>query len=351
MSGLTKLVLAILVLAGALAYPFVVNQFWLVQIGGRTLGFGTIALSLVFLAAYTGLLSLAQMTIGGLAAYAVAFCTAPMGTTGILLPWPLALLVALVVATVCGLLIGLVAVRTEGIYTLMLTLAIAMGVYYLALQNYAIFNGFTGFTSVPPPPFIAVNQHPFAFYYTCLALAAGSYGLVHYFVRTPFGLALQATRDNPRRVRALGYDVQSLRVIGFGFGGFLAGLGGIMNLWLNGSVSPGSIGLTPVTNVLIAAVLGGIVHPVGAYLGAFVFTVVNNFAIDFFFRDRFNSLIGLVFLIVILFSPDGLVGIGRKLNLFVRFIAGNRPQSGPVAPAEPSGVRAAPINKIKGETP
>lgn len=341
----------VLVLLGLIAYPFLVNQFWLVQIGGRTLGFGTIALSLVFLAAYTGLLSLAQMTIGGLAAYAVAFCTAPIGSAGFLLPWPVALVLALVVATVSGLLIGLVAVRTEGIYTLMLTLAIAMGVYYLTLQNYAIFNGFTGFTSVPTPPLIAVNQHPIAFYYTCLVLAAGSFGLVQYFVRTPFGLALQATRDNPRRVRALGYDVQALRVLGFGFGGFLAGLGGIMNLWLNGSVSPGSIALTPVTNVLIAAVLGGIAHPIGAYLGAFVFTVVNNFAIDFFVRDRFNTLIGLVFLVVVLFSPDGIVGLGNRLRLFIRFIGRNRSLSGPIAPAEPLGDRIASIEKIKGETP
>ena len=351
MSRGVKLWAAAPVLLGLAAYPFLVNQFWLVQIGGRTLGFGTVVLSLVFLAAYAGMLSLAQMTIGGLAAYAVAFCTAPVGSAGVLLPWPAALLLALGVATAVGFLVGLVAVRTDGIYTLMLTLAIAMGVYYLALQNYAVFNGFTGFTSVPTPPPIAVNRHPITFYYTCLVLAAGCYGLVQYLVRTPFGLALQATRDNPRRVRALGYDVQALRVIGFGIGGFLAGLGGIMNLWLNGSVSPGSIALTPVTNVLIAAVLGGMAHPIGAYLGAFVFTVVNNFAIDFFVRDRFNTLIGLVFLLVVLFSPDGLVGLGKRLSLLVRPAGGKKSFPGPaVAPAEPPGVRMTPPEKLKGET-
>ena len=308
-----------LIVVALLGYPLVANQFWLVQIGGRTLGFGTIALSLVFLSAYSGLLSLAQMTVGGLAAYAVAFLTAPTAGAGLLLPWPIAVTIALLLAIVAGLLIGLVAVRTEGVYTLMLTLAIAMGVYYLALQNYAVFNGFTGFTAVPPPGFMKPGLHPVAFYYAYLAVAGTAYALVTYLVRTPFGLALQATRDNPRRVRALGYPVQALRVTGFGIAGFLAGLGGILNLWLNGSVSPGSIGLTPVLNVLIAAILGGIGHPIGAYVGAFVFTVVNNFAIDFIVRDRFNTLIGAFFLAVVLFSPDGLVGAARRFALFARF--------------------------------
>jgi branched-chain amino acid transport system permease protein len=343
---------ALLLVAGLLAYPLVCNDFWLVQIGGRTLGFGTIVLSLVFLSTYCGMLSLAQMTVGGLAAYAVAYCTAPTAAAGVLLPWPVAVAIALSLAIAVGLLIGLVAVRTEGIYTLMLTLAIAMGIYYLALQNYAVFNGFTGFTAVPPPSSVTPGTHPFAFYYGCLGVAALAFGIVTYLVRTPFGLALQATRDNPRRVRALGYPVQALRIAGFGLAGFLAGLGGILNLWLNGSVSPGSIGLSPVTNVLIAAVLGGIGHPLGAYVGAFVFTVVNNFAVETIVRDRFNSLIGLVFLLVVLFSPDGLAGAWSRLSLFARLLARKGgTATGPVAPASSTGAGPAPTRNMTGETP
>lgn len=352
MTGRPALLGTLILAALLLAYPLLANSFWLVQIGGRTLGFGTIVLSLVFLSAYCGMLSLAQMTVGGLAAYAVAFCTAPTAAAGLLLPWPAAVAIALALAVLAGLLFGLVAVRTEGIYTLMLTLAIAMGVYYLALQNYAVFNGFTGFTSVPPPAFMTPSLHPWAFYYTCLGVAALAFGLVNGLVRTPFGLALQATRDNARRVRALGYPVQALRIAGFGFAGFLAGLGGILNLWLNGSVSPGSIGLSPVTNVLIAAVLGGIGHPLGAYLGAFVFTVVNNFAVETIVRDRFNTLIGLVFLLVVLFSPDGLAGAWSRLSLVVRLLAGTRDKAtGKAAPASPTRAGPAATKNMTGETP
>lgn len=303
---------------GLLAYPFLVNNFWLVQIGGRTLGLGTIALSLVFLIAYGGMLSLAQMTVAGIAGYAVAYFTAPVAGVGLLLPWPLAVLIALVLAALSGLLIGLIAVRTLGIYTLMITLAIAMAFYYLALQNYTIFNGYTGFSNVHPPVVAGIDfSQPLPFYYLSLAIAALCYMAVRHIVRTPFGLALQGVRDNPRRLRSLGYNVAHVRVTAFTVAGMLAGLGGILNLWLNSSISPASVGINPVIDVLMAAVLGGFLHPIGAYIGALVFTVVDNFAIDFIARDRFNTLIGLVFLAVVLFSPDGVTGLLKRGSAWV----------------------------------
>lgn len=124
--------LAAAMIALVLIYPFLVNSFWLVQIGGWKLGFGTIVLSLVFLTAYTGMLSLAQIAVAGVEGYAVAYFTAPTSGVGVMLPWPAALLLAMGLSTLAGLLIGLVAVRTRGIYTLMITLAIAMGSYNLS---------------------------------------------------------------------------------------------------------------------------------------------------------------------------------------------------------------------------
>jgi branched-chain amino acid transport system permease protein len=299
------------VLGLLLAFPLVANDFWVMHVAGRTFGFGTIVLSLVFLVAYTGMLSLAQMTIAGVAGYALAYCTAPAAANaGVALAWPVAVPFALGCAVLASLSIGFVAVRTGGIYTLMITLAIAMGVYYLALQNYAVFNGFTGFTQVPAPAVLGVSfERPRAFYYLCLAVAAVCFALVRYLVQTPFGLALQAVRDNPRRLRALGYPIGMLRVLAFGVAGFIAGLGGILNLWLNGSISPGSVGIVSVTDVLIAAVLGGLRRPIGAYVGAFVLTVLQSFAIEFVAPERFNTIIGLVFIAVVVFSPDGIVGM------------------------------------------
>ncbi len=301
------------------AYPLAANDFWVQHVGGRTLGFGTIALSLVFLAAYTGMLSLAQMTVAGVAGYALAYCTAPIGGVAALLPWPAATLVALGCAVLASLAIGFVAVRTEGIYTLMITLAIAMGFYYLTLQNYVLFNGFDGFTQVPAPVVLGIAfERPRPFYYLCLAVAAACFVWVRTIVATPFGLALQALRDNPRRLRALGYPIGTLRVLAFGVAGLIAGLGGVLNVWLNASISPGSVGIDSTIDLLIAAVLGGLRRPAGAYAGAFVFTVVQSFAIKFVDPERFNTVIGLVFIAVVVFSPDGLIGMWSAIRRAAR---------------------------------
>jgi len=312
-----------------LVYPFVVNDFWVMQVGGRTLGFGTIALSLVFLFAYSGMLSLAQMAVAGVAGYTVAFFTAPVAGVGLLLPWPFAVLLALGLSVLAGLLVGAVAVRTEGIYTLMITLAIAVGFYYLTLQNYALFNGFTGFTQVPAPHVAGIDfGQPRPFFYLSLVFAALCYTLVRWVVRTPFGLALQASRDNPRRLRALGYPLTLPGIAAFGLAGLVAGIGGVLNVWLNGSISPGSIAITPTIDVLMAAVLGGMIGPEGAYLGAFVFTVVQSFAIYLVPPERFNTVIGLIFIAVVVFSPDGVLGLGRSVVRRVR-AAGARSASPP----------------------
>ena len=307
-----------LVLAAAVAFvafPWLVNDFWVLQVGGRSLAFGTIALSLIFLASRGGMLSLAQMAVAGLAGYTMAYFSAPMAGAGVALGLGAAVPLALLMAIAGGLLVGLVAVRTEGIYTLMITLAIAMGFYYLALQNYALFNGFTGFTRVPAPVVAGIDfSRPVPFFYLSLVCAAGCYVLVRAVTVTPFGLAVQASRDNARRLQALGYRVALVRIAAFGLAGFIAGVGGILNTWLNGSISPGTIAIGPSINVLMAAVLGGLGAPEGAYLGALLFTLVQSFAIYVVRPERFNTVIGLVFIAVVVFSPDGVLGLRGALR-------------------------------------
>lgn len=316
-----------LVLAGVAAlvvFPWLVNDFWVLQIAGRSFAFGTIALSLVFLASRGGMVSLAQMALAGLAGYTMAYFSAPMAGAGVALGLGAAVPLALLAAVAGGLLIGVVAVRTAGIYTLMITLAIAMGFYYLALQNYALFNGFTGFTRVPAPMVAGLDfARPIPFFYLSLCCAAGCYALVRAVTVTPFGLAVQASRDNARRLQALGYQVGLVRIAAFGLAGFVAGVGGILNTWLNGSISPGSIALGPSIDVLMAAVLGGLGAPEGAYLGALLFTLVQSFAIYVVRPERFSTVIGLVFIAVVVFSPDGVLGLrgaarrgARKLRRF-----------------------------------
>ena len=299
----------VLVLLAVLVYPWVATPFFTFQIGAQSLALGLIALSLTFLAGYGGMVSLAQMTVAGIAGYMFAIFATSGTDISLRWPWGLAVVLALVIATACGTLIGWFSVRTEGIYTIMITLAIGVAFYYLAQQNYSLFNGFQGFQSVMTPAVGGVElRAPLVFYHLTLFWALAGYFFVSYLLRAPFGVALQGIRDNPRRMSALGFNVTAHRVAAYTVAGLIAAVGGVLMVWYNGLVSPGSVGTSWLINILIIAVLGGMRHPVGPFVGAIVFVLLQNFAVDLVGRERFNLLIGGVFLVIVLFSPDGLLG-------------------------------------------
>ena len=307
----------VVVLAGVLMLPFVATPFVLFQVVAQSLVLGLIALSLTFLGGYGGMVSLAQMTVAGIAGYAVAvlgFSSATEISLG--WPWWAAIPVALLICTLAATLVGWLSVRTEGIYTIMITLAIGVAFYYLVLQNYSVFNGFQGMREVYPPKVFGVAwRDPVPFYFLSLGCALAGYFLVRWVVGAPFGIALQGIRDNPRRMNALGFHVVAHRVAAYALAGFIAGVGGVLFVWYNGLITPGSVGTSWLINILVIAVLGGMKHPLGAFLGALVFVLLQTFAIDLVDRERFNLVIGGVFLAIVLFSPDGLLGLWEKLRL------------------------------------
>lgn len=151
---------------------------------------------------------------------------------------------------------------------------------------------------------------PTTFYYITLLVAVLVYLGMRYMMGSPFGLAFQGIRDNAQRMQSLGFNIFAHRVAAFTLAGLIAGIGGILGAWYNGAISPGSIDLTRTINLLIIAVLGGLVYLEGAFVGAVFFTLITNFASSF--TDRFNTVIGLAFLLVALFFPDGLIGLSRK---------------------------------------
>ncbi len=309
-----------------LVYPFIADPFWTVQIGAQALFLGLVALSLMLLAGLAGMVSLAQLTVAGIAGYMFAIFGESTAPISLHWPWWAVLPIALAIATLAAALIGAISVRTEGIYTIMITLAIGVGFANFARQNYDIFNGFNGFAGVAPPPLFGVDwREPMPFYYLSLGVAVLAYLGVVYFRRSTFGLSLQAIRDNARRMEALGFNVTWHRILAYCLAGFLAALGGIFIVWFNGRISPGSISLGPMIDILIIAVLGGLRHPIGPFVGALVFVLLDNFAIDLIDRERFNTVIGAAFLLVVLVSPDGLLGLWDKLKAF---LAKGREESG-----------------------
>ena len=299
--------------------PSVANDFILTQIVGWTLILGMIALSLMFLAGYGGMVSLAQMTVAGVAGYMVTVLGASsIPTISLFWPWWIAALLAILIAVAFGTLAGALSARTEGIYTIMITLAIAVAFFNLTLQNWSIFNGFAGFTAVPAPTVLGINwRAPIPFYYLVLVCAALSYLAVVYISRAPFGLALQGVRDNPRRMEAIGYNVTAHRIAAYTFAALIAAVGGVLLVWLNNQISPGTVGIEATIDLLVIAVVGGLGHPIGAFVGAFIYVILRTFALDALVAvgldgRRFQTIIGLGFLVIVLFSPDGVIGLWRR---------------------------------------
>ncbi|MFN9452264.1 MAG: ABC transporter permease subunit, partial [Rubrivivax sp.] len=126
----------VFVLLGVLLLPFVATPFLTYQVAAQSLIFGLIALSLSFLAGYGGMVSLAQMSVAGMAGYAVAVLGVSGTATSLGWAWWVVVPAALLIAVICSTLIGWLSVRTDGIDTIMITLAIGVAFYDLVLQNY-----------------------------------------------------------------------------------------------------------------------------------------------------------------------------------------------------------------------
>lgn len=299
-----------------LLMPIVAGDFVLYQIFGWSFILGMIALSLMFLAGLGGMVSLAQMSTAALAGYMVAV----LGTSGVDAislhwPWWLYVPVAILVAMLFATMVGALAVRTSGIYTIMITLAIAAAFFYFTRQNYGIFNGYSGFANVVPPPLFGVNwRTPVPFYYLSLGCAALSFLAVTYVTRSPFGLALQGIRENPRRMAALGFNVTAHRIAAYALAAVVAAVAGILLVWQNAQISPGTAGLPAVIDILVIAIVGGLGRPVGPFVGALIYVILQVFASDILRAvglsgDRFKLLIGIGFLAVVYWSPDGVLGL------------------------------------------
>lgn len=299
-----------------LIMPAFANDFVLFQVMGWTFILGMIALSLMFLAGYGGMVSLIQMSVAAMGGYMVAiFGTSGMAELSMGLPWWVYIPIAVTIATIFGTIVGALAVRTEGIYTIMITLAIASAFFYFTRQNYGIFNGYSGFNLVVPPQLFGVDwRQPMPFYYLTLVMAVISFLVVVYVSRSPFGLVLQGIRDNPRRMAALGYNVTAHRIAAYSFASVIAAFGGILLVWQNAQIAPGTAGIPAVIDILVIAVIGGIGRPIGPFIGALIYVLLSTFSPDVLTAlglsgERFNLLIGLGFLALVFFSPDGVLGM------------------------------------------
>ena len=313
--GVSWPVLAAVVLVAVLA-PLLLSDFFVSVILTKALWLGVAAASLVFLSAYGGMVSLAQVGIYGVAGMMFAnLVAADGGLDAAWNPW-IATIAAILIATAVGLGFGAICARSEGIYFLMITLAFSVLVYYFFSQVTQL-SGFGGVNNLDLPALVGnPGLDGTRLYYVTLVVSVLLFLGLRYASRTPFGLAMQGFRDEPARMRALGFNVSRHRMFAFGLAALVAAIGGILSVWYNRRISPGSINLAQTIDVLIIAVIGGLYRLEGAWLGALTYALIDNYSRewvpevgDVLGPARFNTLIGLVFLIIVLASPGGLMGL------------------------------------------
>jgi branched-chain amino acid transport system permease protein len=333
----------------AIGAPFLVTDFWLDAILTQVLIFGIAAASLIFLSAYGGMISLAQSALLGISAYMLGnFVTegVPGGETkGLTLGIDptLAIVLALLITTVVGLLFGALAARSFGIYFLMLTLtyAVIANLFFGSVTQFGGFSPIAGVNRYTPDWIGDMVNDRTRLYYIALIVAVVVYVVIRLILRTPFGLSLQGVRDEPVRMASLGYNVALHRMLAFGFGAFVAALAGILFIWWQGQIAPGDLGLSATITLLVIAVIGGLARIEGAFVGALAVILIDNQVTNRIPSDglpliggSFNTVIGLVSLAIVVVSPDGLVGLWDRLWQ----IAGSRGgRDEPALPASPVG--------------
>jgi branched-chain amino acid transport system permease protein len=216
----------------------------------------------------------------------------------------------------------LVALRASGLSFLMITLALGQILWGLAYRWSAITGGDNGISGIVRPVVFGVEMDsPRHFYYFALAVFVAVLAALRILVRSPFGASIRGTKDQPRRMSALGYNVWLIRWLTFTASGFFGAVAGLMYVYYQQFISPHSLSLANSAEMLLMVIAGGPGTLVGPVVGAALVVIMKNVVSAYV--DRWIMLLGFVFLFIVLFVPGGIVpSLGRVLRRTGRAGAG-----------------------------
>jgi len=301
MSCRARLGLSFALLAALAAVPLAIPGYP-TTLATEVLIFATLAMSIDILAGFAGRTPLCHGAIFGVSTYVVLYyVTVANGN-----PWVGAAL-GVAAATLTAMLFALLAVRTSGVYFLLLTLALGMVVWGVCLRWTSVTGGENGIRGTVHPAWLGGQR---ALYYFILAVAALMTAAMWRFVRSPFGLTLAGIRESEARMRALGYDVPLHLFIGFTVSGFFAGLAGVLYAFFNSFVSPSTVGLAQSVEGLLMAIVGGIGTLFGGLVGAAIIISLENLVSAY--TERWMMALGLLFIFTMIFAPSGVLGRVRE---------------------------------------
>lgn len=280
--------------------PLWVGNSYYVNIATQMLIYAVLALGLNVLVGYAGLVTLGHAGLFGVAAYAGATLI-NAGHSSI------AVAIGAVIATLAVTAIfAVLALRGTGLGFVMITVALGQIVWGIAYRWISLTNGDNGISiNTRPAPFGLDLASAPAFYWATLVVFLIAVGAMVVFVASPFGAAVRGTRDQPRRMNALGYNVWLTRFLAFLFSGFWSGIAGLLYLYYNQFVSPQTVALSASAEALLMVIAGGTATLLGPIAGAVLVIIMKDVASAYI--ERWNFVLGAIFVVIVIFMPEGLV--------------------------------------------
>ncbi len=290
-----------------LAMPVFAGEYY-VNLASQIFIFAIFAASINLLLGYGGLPTLGHAAYLGVAAYVSSLASLKLG----LAHW-ISAPIALAATTLMACAFGLIALRATGLGFLMLTLALSQVVWGTAYRWVSVTDGDNGLRGLSRP-FQLDGAAPF--YYFALVVTALSILMMARFVDSPFGAALKGTRDQPRRMSALGYDVWMIRWVTFVYAGFWGAVSGLLFVYYHKYIHPVSLSLANSAEGLLAVIAGGSGTLAGPIVGAAIVILLKNYVSGYV--ERWNMLMGFVFVVIVVFMPEGVVpGVRRLWRRFI----------------------------------
>jgi branched-chain amino acid transport system permease protein len=266
--------------------------------------FALLAMSVDIMEGYAGRTTLCHGALFGVSTYVLLYYVVEHGGsvwTGVAL--------GILASTLVAIVFAVLAVRTSGVYFLLLTLALGMIVWGIALRWSTITGGENGIRGRVRPEALTDTT---SFYYFVFGVFVVLFALMWRFVNSPFGSTLKGIRESESRMRTLGYDVHLHLFIGFVVSGFFAGVAGTLYGFFNNFVSPTSVGLTTSVTGLLMTLVGGAGTLIGGLIGSIIIIALQVFVSGY--TERWSMVLGLMFIIIIIFAPEGVIGKLRALS-------------------------------------
>jgi branched-chain amino acid transport system permease protein len=297
-------------LALAASIPLLVGEFW-VTLASQIMIFGLLALSADLLLGNAGLFSLCHAAFFAVAAYTTAILQVRYGAST-----ALAAPAGILAGTALSFLFAF-AVRTRGVYFILITLAFGYIVWGVAYRWASFTGGDNGVTKVPYPAIGGYGVTNATQYYYVVLIAVVLCGLAYrLLVTSPFGLTLRGIKSSESRMRSLGYDVGRHLYVAFVLSGVIASIAGVLYVYYNRFINPVAASFPVSVEAVLMAIVGGSGTILGPFLGSGIILVLRNWVSGFF--HYYTAVLGIVFIVTVLWAPQGIMG------LVARWRSGNR---------------------------